>query len=322
MAVLIRTGDVPASRRLEQWRSVVCDTLGPLDMRIEGDVPLEGQIDAGQLGPVGVGKVWTSTPHSVHRTHGLIRGGGSELYRVVLVMSGEMVVTQDEREARLRQGQFAIYDFARPYDLAYTSAVHLAVFSLPREMMHIDSIARLTAVPISTDDGAGALAAPLLRRVATDVESYQPASAARLSTVVTDLIGTAVAERADLLPALPEETQARMLRLRIHAFIDEHLGDPALDPGLVAAAHHLSLRHLHRLFAAENTSVAAWIRHRRLERSRRDLADPDLHATSVSTIGARWGLPDSAHFSRLFRQAYGMPPSEYRRSRFMARIVK
>ncbi|MFI6818205.1 helix-turn-helix domain-containing protein [Nonomuraea sp. NPDC050328] len=317
MAVLIRTDDVAATRRTDAWLSVICDTLGPLDVRMDRDAPLEGEIHAGRLGSVGVGRIRTSTPHSVHRTRGLIRGGGPELYRVVLVMSGQVVVSQDDRQARLGQGEFAVYDFARPYDLAYNSGVHLAVFSLPRDMVHVESIGRLTAVPIPTGDGTGALAAPLMRRVATDVESYQPASAARLSTVVTDLIGTAVAEHAGRAAEAPEESQTRMLLFRVHAFIEDHLGDLSLDPATVAAAHHLSLRHLHRLFATQDTTVSAWIRHRRLERCRRDLADPALHDTPVAAIAARWGLPDSAHFSRLFRAAYGLPPSEYRRARLL-----
>jgi hypothetical protein len=33
MAVLIRTGDVPANQRVDAWLSVVCDALGPLDVR-------------------------------------------------------------------------------------------------------------------------------------------------------------------------------------------------------------------------------------------------------------------------------------------------
>jgi AraC-like DNA-binding protein len=32
----------------------------------------------------------------------------------------------------------------------------------------------------------------------------------------------------------------------------------------------------------------------------------------VGAIAARWGLIDAAHFSRLFRAAYGLPPGEYR----------
>jgi AraC-binding-like domain len=154
VAVLIRTSDVPPARRYDAWRSFVCDTLGPLDMRSDPDVPLWGEIEAGQLGPVAVGKVQTSTPHSVHRTPGLIRSGGSELYRVVLAISGNLRLAQDGRSAQLRPGEFAIYDFNRPYDLAYESAVQLAVFGFPRELLALPSSAReLAAVPIPPTAG-------------------------------------------------------------------------------------------------------------------------------------------------------------------------
>jgi hypothetical protein len=65
MAILIRTSDVPPAYRYDAWRSVVCDTLGPLDFRSDPEVPLSGEIEAGHLGPVNVGRVQTSTPHSV-----------------------------------------------------------------------------------------------------------------------------------------------------------------------------------------------------------------------------------------------------------------
>ena len=316
MVVLIRTSDVPPADRYDAWRSIVCDTLGPLDFRSDPDVPLSGEIEAGYLGPVNVGRVQTSTPHSVHRTPGLIRRGSAELYRVVLAMSGNPRLGQDGRAAQLRPGEFAIYDFARPYELAYDSAVQLAVFGFPRDLLALppDSARRLTAVPVSADRGAGALASPLLRRVALDLETYGPASAARLCTVLMDLVTAAVAERAEQADALPIEPRERILLLRVHAFIEQHLGEADLLPGLVAAAHHVSVRQLHRLFEAEDTTVAAWIRRRRLERCRRDLADPALGAVPVSTVAARWGLPDPAHFSRVFRRVYGLPPAEYRRN--------
>jgi AraC-like DNA-binding protein len=316
MAVLIRTSDVAPAHRHDAWRSIVCDTLGPLDFRSDPDVPLWGEIEAGRLGPVNVGRVQTSTPHSVHRTPGLIRRGSSELYRVVLAMSGRPRLEQDGRAAQLRPGEFAIYDFARPYELAYDSAVQLAVFGFPRDLLALpaDSAGRLTAVPISGDQGTGALASPLLRRVVLDLETYRPASAARLCTVMMDLLTTAVAERADQTASLQIELRERTLLVRIHAFIEQHLGEADLSPGAVAAAHHVSVRYLHRLFEAQETTVAAWIRRRRLERCRRDLADPALGAVPVAALAARWGLPDSAHFSRLFRRTYGLPPAEYRRN--------
>jgi AraC-like DNA-binding protein len=58
----------------------------------------------------------------------------------------------------------------------------------------------------------------------------------------------------------------------------------------------------------------AWIRDRRLERCRRDFANPALEDWSVSAIAARWGLIDPAYFSRAFRAAYGLPPIGYRKA--------
>lgn len=315
MAIEIRTRDLPAKSRHDAWREFVCDTLGPLDLRIDPDAPLRGEVALGQLGPVGVGRVRTSTPHSVHRTAGLIHRDNPELYRAVLAVSGSPLLRQDGRETRLARGEFAIYDFTRPYDLAYDAAVQLAVFSFPHDLLPLspDDIAALRAVPISPESGAGALAAPLLRRVAQDADDYRPDSAARLATVVMDLVTTALAERVEQVRSVPEDVARRTLLLRVRAFIEQHLGRPDLDPGAVAAAHHVSVRYLHRLFESENTTVAAWIRQRRLERCRADLLGQGQ--LSVSEVCARWGLPDSAHFSRLFKHAYGMPPAEFRRVR-------
>jgi len=315
VTILIRTDDVPPRHRYEAWLSMVADTLGPLDVRIDPDTPLRGEIEAGQLGPVTVGRVETSTPHSVHRTPGLIRRDSPPLYRVALAMSGSPLLEQNDRIARLRRGEFAIYDFTQPYDLAYDSGVHLAVFSFPREMLGLpeDLVAAMTAVPIAAQGGSGALVAPLLHRLTLELDSYPPASATRLSSVMMDLITTAVAERAGRGGVAPPESRERMLLMRIHAFIEQHLGDADLSPDKVAAAHFVSVRYLYRLFETQNTTVAAWIRHRRLERCRRDLADPAFADVPVSSVAARWGLVESAHFSRLFRRTYGLPPAEYRR---------
>jgi AraC-like DNA-binding protein len=287
---------------------------------MDPDAPLSGEIEAGQLGAVRVGKVRTETPHSVHRTPGLIRRDSPENYRVVLAMAGTHRLAQGDRIALLHPGELAIYDFGRPYELDYRAAVQLAVFTFPRALLPFSAgtVAALTAIPLAGDHGTAAILPPLLRRVAMDLESFPPASAARLSTVVLDVITTAISERTHQDSALTPDSQRRTLLLRIHAFIEQHLADPDLSPAVIAAAHHISSRYLHRLFTLDNTTVAGWIRQRRLERCRKDLTDPFLRTLPVSAIAARRGLPDPAHFSRLFRGAYGLPPGDYRRTSLAA----
>jgi len=58
--------------------------------------------------------------------------------------------------------------------------------------------------------------------------------------------------------------------------------------------------------------VSTYIRTRRLECIRTELADP-LHAQeSIATISSRYGLHDPSHFSRIFKAEYKESPSAYR----------
>ncbi|CCH31013.1 Transcriptional regulator [Saccharothrix espanaensis DSM 44229] len=116
-----------------------------------------------------------------------------------------------------------------------------------------------------------------------------------------------------LPPALARVVSDPVLLRRVKAFIDARLADPELTPEQVAVANHVSTRQLYRLFETEGTTVARWIRDRRLERCRRDLI-ADGVGVGVGVVGARWGMPDSSYFSRVFRQTYGCPPREYRRA--------
>jgi len=90
-----------------------------------------------------------------------------------------------------------------------------------------------------------------------------------------------------------------------------HLGDPWLSLAGVAAAHRMSARTLDRLFTDQPWSVSGLIRHERLEAVRRDLEDPAKRHRGVAVLAAV-GLFDAAHFSRVFRQHYGYPPSRTR----------
>jgi AraC-like DNA-binding protein len=180
-----------------------------------------------------------------------------------------------------------------------------ALLPLPR-----DEVARLTAVRIPGDQGPAALASTLARQLVGHLDDA--ADGTRLGSAVLDLLTVALAARARRSGGVPPDSQRRVLLQRVHAFIEQHLGDPELSPETIAAAHHVSVRYLYKLFEAQGQGVAGQIRVRRLERCRRDLLDPGLHARPVSAIGARWGLPDPASFSRAFRAAYGVAPGEYR----------
>lgn len=51
---------------------------------------------------------------------------------------------------------------------------------------------------------------------------------------------------------------------------------------------------------------------RRLERCREEIADPAMALRSITEIAHDWAFSDSQHFSRAFKQRFGMTPREYR----------
>ncbi|MFD0788170.1 helix-turn-helix domain-containing protein, partial [Micromonospora azadirachtae] len=153
-----------------------------------------------------------------------------------------------------------------------------------------------------------------LHRITRHPEQFRAGDAPYLADVTLSLVSALLARHLDAENDLPADVRQQALLAQVRDFVDRHLDDPDLSPQVVADAHHISLRTLHRLFEAEEETVAGAIRRRRLERCRRDLADPLLRHRPVHLIGRRWGLTDPAHFSRTFRAAYGVGPQAYRAS--------
>lgn len=101
---------------------------------------------------------------------------------------------------------------------------------------------------------------------------------------------------------------------RICQSIETLLSDPDLSLRRLAEKNGVSPRYIQKLFAAAQDTFGHYLRTRRLERCRMDLASPMCARLSISEICFRWGFNDSAHFSRAFRNRFGQSPREYRRA--------
>lgn len=159
------------------------------------------------------------------------------------------------------------------------------------------------------------LLAPLLRTLAEESAGYSARTALHLAGNVAELVAALAVEAGDTGARTPRGHEREELTRRLRAHIDESLWDRGLSPVTVAAAHHVSIRYLHKLFSEHDSTVGRWIQHRRLEEARRELARPGRTEAGVAVVAGRWGFASAAHFSRSFRTAYGMSPSDWRDSR-------
>jgi AraC-like DNA-binding protein len=324
MSTLIQIGALPAADRLDFIRDMTATTWVPMECRSEHRADYQGEFRASGLGAMQV-VVLDIMPITVRRTPALISQADPDMLKVVLVCGGACVVEQGGRQARLAAAEFAMYDTRRPYEVACgvdgDQPMRMMTFMFPPSMLPLSrgALSRLTAVRIPAGIGLGNVTSQFLLQLARNIDHYSPAEAARLSTAALEVLATRLARELDAPNWGTPESRRHALLTTVQAFIHGQLGDPRLAPAMIAAAHHISLRTLHQLFHDAGLTVAGWIRQRRLECCRRDLADPALAGRPVAAIAARWGFSSAADFSRAFRAVHGLPPSEYRRS---ARVVK
>jgi AraC-like DNA-binding protein len=313
MPVICDTSTVPVQDRAELWVTATSRFFVPLECRPRDRDSFSGLLQAGAMGPLALSRL-TVSPHTIRRTAALAADTDGDRYKLSLLLDGQALVVQDGRQAILRPGDFALYDCSRPYTIEGAGNFRMLVCMLPRAVLGVDRarIGRMTATRIGGEGGIAWAVAPFLERLANLAIRGEASQADdRVVESVVELVESlcmSVIDGGDW----PRSTSRAELLLRAHAYARSRLGDPSLAPGDIAAAVHVSRRYLDRLFEESGSTVSAWIRQRRLEGCRRDLLDPSRSAETVANIGSRWGLTNSAHLSRLFRDAYGVSPTEYR----------
>lgn len=176
--------------------------------------------------------------------------------------------------------------------------IHL---SLPRDVMHISGR--------STN---GRLVSNMLSAVADIIDDVAEDQILPVELALPQFLMSAVFGEGGA-PAIGGATAMRAALLhRVCLHIDQQLDDPDLNVNAVAAASNLSVRYLQKLFEERGDAFAAYVKRRRLEHCRADLADPRNATVSITSICFRWGFNDAASFSRAFSAEFGLSPRAFR----------
>ncbi|WP_028928852.1 AraC-like ligand-binding domain-containing protein [Pseudonocardia asaccharolytica] len=298
---------VARGERLDFWCSAVCDQFVTLDVVPSDGDRMHGQVVASSVGDVRLRGIGASA-HRFERTPGLIRGADEDYYQIALARRGSTLVTQDGRETIIRPGEFVLYDSSRPFTFVTDDDFEYVVCLFPKRLIPLPAadLAAATAVRFNGRHGIGAMIPPLLSAMRRLGDDLNEATEIAITQTVGDLLVAVVT--SEIPSAAPDNVHLE----RAQAHIAEHISDRRLSPQSVAAACAISSSYLHKLFRESGTTVTAYIREQRLQGCWRDLRAPRYAGLTVTAIGARWGLPDPAHLSRLFRARFGISPSEHR----------
>jgi AraC-like DNA-binding protein len=319
LETVFRTDDLPAAERFARWSDLMRQGFAPMRTFSEQAERFQARQRLWELGSTQLWQVDCS-PSGMERPQRLVRQSDPETCLVYVTRRGRLLAETADRDVACDPGDLYIQDTSHPSRLTLrtprdtgryrTLAVMIPRAELPLSQGRID---RVLGLRMPAHDPVGGLLSTFLSRLADgDAGDLRPADAPRLGVAVKDLVIALFGRILDSETDLPAESREHVLALRIREFILHNLWDPDLCPARIAAAHHISVSHLHQTFRNQESTVSRWVRHQRLEHARRDLADLARLTVPVQEIAVRWGFRTPADFTRAFRAAYGMPPREYR----------
>ncbi|HTO63473.1 MAG TPA: helix-turn-helix domain-containing protein [Bradyrhizobium sp.] len=310
------TGSVP------EWEAVLSRYVGQVppalrDKEVTRCIPasmggFRGRLEYGAFGDAVLFKA-SATPNHFSRWLRHIDASIPSPILLLVQLSGSHRFRQSDRFLVLRPGDWCLLDSIHRFDCWTTTAsAELLGVSLARPLNQEQKelLERGVANRFDGKLGTSRVLQRTLVELFDQMDNVAPSSGNGLRNSIIIMAWDALREQlASPSPLLYRDIQAS----RLKAYIESQLSDPALSVEAVAQGCGLSVRSVHRIFRLDQAgSVSMYIWRRRLERCAEALRDDKQVRRSIAEICLQWGFHNGSHFSRVFREQFGMAPRTYR----------
>jgi AraC-like DNA-binding protein len=244
-------------------------------------------------------------------------GGGpidrDDMLQFCIHLSGMGLLRQRDRAAELGPGVGVLYEARSPWVLDFATNTRSLLLQFPREALPLRSSHIAEGIAHRLDPQLPAMRlltgyVEQLFQLSDDIPADQrhDAGQAALEIVSMALRG--------LSPSVPcEQSAGEVLLGLMCSYIKENLSDPRLTVAGLARRHHISVRHVHSVFAGLGVTPGTYIREQRLMAARTLLASD---RRPVADIGASVGFLDRRTFERAFQRHFGVTPAGWRQDHY------
>jgi AraC family transcriptional activator of tynA and feaB len=306
IAELVRVTPKKGDRQtLEDWRRNVGFYSHGMDV-MSPQQDLGGEISKFDFAGATLWSV-ASGPQIMRR----VRANSGSAFRpmaIIHVSGAAMRISQGSHRCDLSDGSFTFIDSSIPHEIEYTSEFRQLVLQFPPTAFGIAAYRRALGKRMNACEPLNTAFYQCVLNVWKAAAEIHPL---RHSSALAALISlgriTAAISEAETEPELP---------IRVHwamEFIEQHLGEAALSPQMVADAQQVSRRYLDALFITRGHRLQTWIWERRLERAAEDLRLNNEPNHNILQVALDHGFKTPSHFSRTFAKRFGLAPREYRR---------
>ncbi|AWB19986.1 AraC family transcriptional regulator [Methylobacterium currus] len=228
-----------------------------------------------------------------------------------LVLAGSMMLEVPGAVRRVEAGSMALFDLTQP-QRTWTEGARIVTAAIARDRLDAATLDGLDLHGLVLGPREAGLVIDFARSLAAHAAALTPELAGAVTESLCLMLGATLASLRDNGAPLPPPLAAGRARARAVAFIEQNLGDRGLTSAAIAAGAGLSRSALYRLFEPAG-GVARYVQQQRVARLRRTLSRADENRT-IDELTSAAGFTSPGHAGRLFRDAFGLPPGEYRRS--------
>lgn len=305
MGTLFDVRNVKAEQRYDYWHDLVCRYFCRAEIGLMTEKFNAASMSWNQLGCLSLGDIHCEALH-YERSLADIKADPCEDFLVSLMLKGEAHMTQAGRETMQKPGDVVFYDSAQGFTYEFLQPYRMIILRIPRRSLlsRLPAIEHMTSVAMSSQSDMGNLVrSMLLNAMSVQMPSTHTASA-RLGASIIDVLAAAM-ESEVMGQTMIGDRQKRLLQ-RAKDYMIANLDDPDLSVESVARAVAVSTRTLNRLFAAGGTPVMRWLLQQRLQEGHHILTEG--RASQVTEVALSLGFTSVSHFSRTFKDAYGVSP--------------
>lgn len=255
-----------------------------------------------------------SDAYAAHLTPGTIRSTAFEELALLLMVKGRAhYAYEDNQKMEVDAGGFFLLDCSRPVSLSFTrhSVIQL---DLSRPLLESVFPGAMPAPAQIQAALANSRLADLLREHLQQfpkiVAGMAPLEQQALLNASESFAITAIEGAISASIGMSEQSHAGLLAAA-QRYIRRHVANRDINPAAVAAAVGCSRSMLYKLFAEKDLTVQGYIRELRLQQLLR-LLQKEKSNVPIHTLAERCGLYNTPNVSRVFRNRFGISPSEAR----------
>jgi len=310
------TLDFPESERVNAFQEVYA-SIANMDMAAcQGHAPFVEMV--GQLLPnIGVYETIAS-PHHSRRTRAHVAAESNDsLALVVPINNSALIIPNNSEPLHCLPGEALLMPSDSIHQALNPNTMSVVVIAAPRKLI-APRASDLNKHLMKKFTNASAPELRLLvgyvRMLMQMKEDLTPELASLASTQIHDLFTLlcgAKKEEAELA----SNRGLRAARLRaVKEDIMAHITDSELSINQVALRQGISPQYIRALFHSEETTFSDYVTGLRLAQVYRLLCNPLHIDRSISTLALDMGFNNLSYFNRIFKQRFGLTPTEVRNS--------